>query len=315
MVREVSRSAAVLVAVAALAVLASPGPARGQDLGQLERQYKAEREAGRYREAERIARRGLKVAAASRDELAVAFWCNGLGLALYDQGRYAEAEPPYKRALAIRERALEPDHPDVASSLNSLARLYTHQGRYAEAEPLFKRALAIVREGVRTRPRRRGQQPRLPGLVYTEQGRYDEAEPLYKRALAIRRRRWGPTTRDGHDPQQSGRPVPEQGRYDEAEPLYKRALAITEKALGPDHPDVAATLNNLAFLYEAQGKYDEAEPLYKRALAICGGGVRARPPRHGHEPQQSGRACTGSRASTTRPSRSTSGRWRSMRRR
>ena len=36
--------------------------------------------------------------------------------ALYDnQGRYAEAEPLYKRALAIQEKALGPDHPDVAT--------------------------------------------------------------------------------------------------------------------------------------------------------------------------------------------------------
>jgi tetratricopeptide (TPR) repeat protein len=59
------------------------------------------------------------------------------------QGRYAEAEPLYKRSLAIRETALGPGHPDVATSLNNLADLYRAQGRYAEAEPLYKRALAI----------------------------------------------------------------------------------------------------------------------------------------------------------------------------
>src|SRR5882724_11841925 len=56
---------------------------------------------------------------------------------LYDQGRYAEAEPLLKRALAIREKALGPDHPDVAMSLNTLAALYQERGRYAEAEPLY----------------------------------------------------------------------------------------------------------------------------------------------------------------------------------
>ena len=43
----------------------------------------------------------------------------------------------------IREKALGPDHPHVAQSLNNLAVLYQSQGRYAEAEPLYKRALAI----------------------------------------------------------------------------------------------------------------------------------------------------------------------------
>ena len=41
------------------------------------------------------------------------------------------------------EKALGPEHPDVANSLNNLAALYQAQGRYAEAEPLYKRALAI----------------------------------------------------------------------------------------------------------------------------------------------------------------------------
>ena len=47
-----------------------------------------------------------------------------------------------------------------------------------------------------------------------------------------------------------------------------RSLAISEKALGPAHPDVAASLNNLAALYDAQGRYAEAEPLHQRSLAI-----------------------------------------------
>ncbi len=59
------------------------------------------------------------------------------------QGKHAEAEPFYKRALAIREKALGPDHPGVATDLNNLAGLFEAQGKYAEAEPLYKRALAI----------------------------------------------------------------------------------------------------------------------------------------------------------------------------
>ena len=40
------------------------------------------------------------------------------------QGKYAEAEPLYKRALAIDEKALGSDHLDVATDLNNLALLY-----------------------------------------------------------------------------------------------------------------------------------------------------------------------------------------------
>ena len=40
-------------------------------------------------------------------------------------------------------KALGPEHPDTATSLNNLALLLEQQGRYVEAEPLFRRALAI----------------------------------------------------------------------------------------------------------------------------------------------------------------------------
>ena len=59
-----------------------------------------------------------------------------------------------------------------------------------------------------------------------------------------------------------------EGKYAAATELAKAELADNLKSLGPDHPDTAATLNNLAELYRAQRKYDEAEPLYQRALAI-----------------------------------------------
>lgn len=58
-------------------------------------------------------------------------------------GRFAEAEPLYKRALAIEEKALHPDHPNVGGTLRNLAGLYTTMNRHAEAEPLLKRALVI----------------------------------------------------------------------------------------------------------------------------------------------------------------------------
>ncbi|MCH7807903.1 MAG: tetratricopeptide repeat protein, partial [Planctomycetes bacterium] len=59
------------------------------------------------------------------------------------QGEYAQAEPLYKRALAIREKALGPHHPDVGGSLGNLAALYRATKRDDEAEALEKRAARI----------------------------------------------------------------------------------------------------------------------------------------------------------------------------
>ncbi|MFO0697726.1 MAG: tetratricopeptide repeat protein, partial [Nitrospira sp.] len=73
---------------------------------------------------------------------------NQAGRLLDAKAQYAEAEPLYLRALAIREQILEPNHPDVAQSLNDLAELYRTQGVYAQAEPLHQRALAILEQAM-----------------------------------------------------------------------------------------------------------------------------------------------------------------------
>src|ERR671929_85641 len=46
------------------------------------------------------------------------------GEALYAAGRYAEAEPPWREALARAERELGPEHPGTAGLLGNLAALY-----------------------------------------------------------------------------------------------------------------------------------------------------------------------------------------------
>ena len=48
-------------------------------------------------------------------------------LFLANQGKYDDAEPLFKRALAIREETLGPRHPDVAKILNNLALLLGSQ--------------------------------------------------------------------------------------------------------------------------------------------------------------------------------------------
>ncbi len=58
------------------------------------------------------------------------------------------------------------------------------------------------------------------------------------------------------------------GRYDEAEPNLRRSLAIRRADLPEGHPDIAASLNNLANLLYLQNKVAEAEPLFREALAI-----------------------------------------------
>ncbi|MFX0199094.1 MAG: tetratricopeptide repeat protein [Candidatus Hodarchaeota archaeon] len=72
----------------------------------------------------------------------------------------------------------------------------------------------------------------------------------------------------------------QQGRYSEAVAMAREALKAAENTFGPNHPNMAASLNNLAFLQQAQGKYAEAEPLFKRALKIYEKALGPEHPRH-----------------------------------
>jgi tetratricopeptide (TPR) repeat protein len=167
--------------------------------------------------------------------------------------RYSEAEPLYRRALAIDEASYGSDHPSVARDLNNLAELLRATNRLSEAEPLYRRALAI--DEASYGPDHPSVAIRLNNLalLLRATNRLSEAEPLFRRALAISEASYGPD-----HPSVAIRLnnlaelLRDTNWLSEAEPLYRRALAIDEASYGPDHPNVATGLNNLAGLLRAE---------------------------------------------------------------
>jgi tetratricopeptide (TPR) repeat protein len=194
------------------------------------------------------------------------------GLASYRHGplaAYAQAQPLFERALAIREKVLGLEHPATANSLNNLAGLLQDRGDLAGARPLFERALA-TREKV-LGPEHLDTAGSLNNLanLLRDQGGQSGARPLYERALAIYERELGPQhPYTGANLNNLAFILQDQGEFDAARPLFERALAIREKALGPDHPHTATSLSSLAFLLQSQGDLAGAGPLFERALAI-----------------------------------------------
>ena len=64
---------------------------------------------------------------------------HNLAWSYYNQGRYAEAEPLFRRAAAIYEKALGPEHPDTITCIRNYAELLRKLDRHAEAEKLLAR--------------------------------------------------------------------------------------------------------------------------------------------------------------------------------
>jgi tetratricopeptide (TPR) repeat protein len=107
------------------------------------------------------------------------------GTAVTQWGSYLAAELFLKRAIAVEEKALGPDHLGLAAMLDKLATLYQATGRPSAAEPLLKRAIAIDEKALGP------EHPDLAGrlnnlaVLYWATGRLAAAEPLFARALAI----------------------------------------------------------------------------------------------------------------------------------
>jgi CHAT domain-containing protein/tetratricopeptide (TPR) repeat protein len=86
--------------------------------------------------------------------------------------------------LAIREKALGTDHPDVAQSLNSLANLYFNQSRYADAEPLYQRSLAIYEKALGPGHPEVANSLNNLAELYRSQGRYTDSLAIIQRTTA-----------------------------------------------------------------------------------------------------------------------------------
>ena len=206
--------------------------------------------------------------------IAIATWlclaCPGSGLAqqnsekesdqlnkqaveLYNQGRYADAELLYKRALALLEMALGPDNPALGPTLFDLALLYQTQRRNTEAESLYRRLLVIREKALG--PDARELEPTLENLaiVYAADGRNAEAEHVLRQVLAA-------------DPRSTAALTNLAGilesrlRLDEAESCLRQALTL--------NPELVNALGNLGNILATEGRLPEAADCYSRACAL-----------------------------------------------
>ena len=211
-------------------------------------------------------------------------WCERMGTAeaniyvarLYEsqeddnQDVYDKSEKYYRRALAITEKALGKEHPEVAKILEELAEMLgIFKGNIVDAMPHLERALAIYEKSHgKDHPSVADSLNNLAAL-YEMQAEYEKALPMFVRALAIYEKSHGkdhPSVADSLN--NLAKLYDVQGDYPKALPMYVRALAIREKVFGKDHPNVTTSLNNLAGLYHKQGDLAKALPMYVRALAI-----------------------------------------------
>ena len=221
-----------------------------------------------YAEAQLRYEQALELLIEEEEPLRTAQVLSNLGVVGIIRANYPLAERSLRRALSVRERVLDSDHPDLAQNLNDLAGVYHNQGMYAQAEPLYQRALVIQEQtlGVENAATLRTL-GNLALLSYTL-AKYTEAETLNKRVLAEREKLNTHSVETGQSLLNLAHVYRMQQRYAKAEPLFTRVLALYEEIYGPEHAQTGIALNGYALLLTAQQRYEQAEPLLRRALAI-----------------------------------------------
>jgi tetratricopeptide (TPR) repeat protein len=185
------------------------------------------------------------------------------------QNRHLQAEPFYKLALMIREKAFGADDLAVAPIHNNLGLLYGSMRRFDLARDHHHRALGIREGALGPNHTDVAQSLNNLGMLLDDQFLHDEAEPLYLRALAISENAANP-----ENPETAtflnnlGVLYYEVGKYVRAERCVQRSLRILETTLGPAHPTVAISLETLATLCRVMDRDAEAAALRIRAANI-----------------------------------------------
>jgi tetratricopeptide (TPR) repeat protein/tRNA A-37 threonylcarbamoyl transferase component Bud32 len=192
-----------------------------------------------------------------------------VGNVLTEQGKQEQALDCFRRSLAIKEKALGPDHLDVAFSLNGVGKVLWSQGKLDEALVHARRVLAIREQALGPGHPSVANALGHVGAVLDAQGKLDEALAHARRALEIGEQALGPDhpyLANWLD--NVGNALSQQGELAQALPHFERALAIREQALGPAHAEVAFSHDSIGHVLGLRGQLAEAQTHYERGLAI-----------------------------------------------
>ena len=224
---------------------------------------------GRYSEAEVLQMGALTAAARTDDALARAKVMDSVGTLLVELAHLKDARAYYERALATKEQALGPDHPEVAKSLNNLAGVLDGMAAYADARTRYERALAILERALGPDHPNVAMVHNNLGQVLQNMSALEEARAHLERALTI----WEQTLGPDHPSMylalnNLGSVLLSTGEYEQARAHYERALAVLEGARGSDYPGLSTPLANLAVALMRLEDYEQARALMERALVL-----------------------------------------------
>lgn len=172
-----------------------------------------------------------------------------VGAAWWNEGKFAEAEGQYRRALEMRSRLFPKDSIEIAEVLHHLATCLDNEGRHSDAESLFKQAL-------NTRIRLLGESNEetaathiFYGLCLDKMGRTKEAIEQTRAAVDAVEKLYGASHwRVVHGIKQLAVLLTRNGDLAEAEVQWQRAVDGFTRLYGADAPRTRNAIEELAAL-------------------------------------------------------------------
>ncbi len=188
---------------------------------------------------------------------------------LMQAGKYSEAIPMAREALALVKVAYGADHVEVARAASNLGVMLEMTGAYAEARTLQELALRMARRVHGDDHLQVGMAHGNLGAVLGKLAEYERAVDHLERALAVLQRALGPEHQHVMTTLSNlGLVLGDMGYFVRARAAYERALAIGEKALGREHIHCGSMMQNLAGVLADMGAWDEARALRAQDLKI-----------------------------------------------
>ena len=196
---------------------------------------------------------------------------HGLAVCFLGKGDYNKSLVYNRKSLMIRKEILEPDHPEIAMSLNNISIVLQKLERVDEALESLQMARQIwEREFGPDHPLVAASLINL-ATNYSKKEQYDKALELYNKALEIWERSLGTEHPHlAHPLNNIGMLLVDQGRPEQALGPLERAVGLCEKKICDQEPNGTARYYLARALVAISGDKQRAINLSKQARSILG---------------------------------------------
>lgn len=223
---------------------------------------------GRYADAENYYRRALLEWKEAGGQLGLARTMNNLASLLFVTGKLDAADEFLRQSEDLQIEVMGSDHPEIARILQNRGLIYLIQRRYKQAEPRLHRALEIWEKSGEPRDLETACTMRGLAVLCRQTGRPREAEVFDARSRMLLEQQVAAGHASAETLGSLAELYIESRNPNLAEPLLSQAILLLERQVGTDHPLLARLFRLNAAVYRDTGRRGEAKQMEERAKQV-----------------------------------------------